>query len=59
MRKRHLFCISSHHNVPYGNNKSTTRGLSLQVSVLDRARAQLLNMLDVSTHLSVPYGENI
>ena len=41
------------------NNTSSTRGLSLEMSVLGRARAQLLNMLYISTHLSVPYGENI
>ena len=41
------------------NNKSSTRGLSLEKSVLARARAQLLNMLYISTHLSVPHGENI
>ena len=29
------------------------------MSVLARARAQLLNMLYISTHLSVPQGENI
>ena len=29
------------------------------MSVLARARAQLLNMLYISTHLSVPHGENI
>ena len=48
MRKRHLFCT-----------KSSTRGLSLEMSVLPRAHAQLLNMLYISTHLSVPHGENI
>ena len=41
------------------NNKRSTRGLSLEMSVLARARAQLLNMLSISTHLSVPHGENI
>ena len=41
------------------NNKSSTRGLSLEMSVLPRARAQLLNMLYINTHLSVPHGENI
>ena len=44
MRKRRLFCTNSHHNVPY---------------ILARARVQLLNMLYISTHLSVPHGENI
>ena len=41
------------------NNKSSTRGLSLEMGVLARARAQLLNMLHISAHLSVPHGENI
>ena len=41
------------------NNKSSTRGPSLEMSVLARARAQLLNMLYISTILSVPHGENI
>ena len=41
------------------NIKSSTRGLSLEMSVLARARAQLLNMLYISTHLSVPHAENI
>ena len=59
MRKRHLFCTSSHHHVPFENSKSSTRGLSLEMSVLARARAQLLKMLYISTHLSVPQGENI
>ena len=59
MRKRHLFCTSSHHNVPYmQNNNGSTRGLSLETRVLSRARARLLNMLYISTHLSVPHGEN-
>ena len=37
----------------------STRGLSLEMRVLARAHAQLLNMLYISTHLSVPHGENI
>ena len=41
------------------NNKRSARGLSLEMSVLVRARAQLLNMLYIGTHLSVPHGENI
>ena len=41
------------------NNKRSRRDLSLEISVLARARAQLLNMLYISTHLSVPHGENI
>ena len=40
------------------NKKSSTRGLSLEASALARARAQLLNMLNISTHMSVPNGEN-
>ena len=38
------------------NNKSSTRDVSLELSVLAKARAQLLNMLCFSTHLSVPHG---
>ena len=41
------------------NNKSSPRGLSLEMSVLAIARAQLLNMPHINIHLSVPYGENI
>ena len=37
----------------------TTRGLSLEMNVFAKARAQLLNVLYISTHLSVPHGENI
>ena len=40
-------------------NKSSTRGLSLEMSVLSRARVQMLDMPYISTHLSVPHGENI
>ena len=58
MCKRHLFCTSSQHNVPY-EKQELNKGLSLEMSVLTRARAQLLNMLYISTHLSVPHGENI
>ena len=58
MRKRHLICTSSHYN-RMKNNKSSTRGLSLEMSVLARARAKLLNMLYISTHMSVPHGEII
>ena len=40
------------------SNKSSKRGLSLKNGCVHaRARAQLLNMLYNSTHLSVPYGE--
>ena len=41
------------------NNKSSTRSLSLEMSALARARAKLLNMLYIRTHLSVPHGRNI
>ena len=41
------------------NNKSSTRDLSLEMSVLAKARALLLNILYISIHLSVPHGENI
>ena len=43
------------------NNKGSTRtrGISLENRVLTRARAQLWNMLYISTHLSVPHGENM
>ena len=41
------------------NNKSSTRRLSLEMSVLAKVRAQLLNTLHSSTHLSVPHGDNI
>ena len=58
-RKRHLFCTSSHHNVPYEKQQELNRGLSLEMRVLAREGAQLLNMLYISTHLSVPHGENI
>ena len=58
VRKRHLFCTTSHHNVPY-EKQSSTRGLSFEMSVLARARAQLLNMLYNSTRLSLPHGENV
>ena len=60
MRKRHLFCTSSHHNVLHEKQQvSSKRGLSLEMSVLARARAQLLNMLHNSTHLSIPHGQYI
>ena len=41
------------------NNRSATMGLSLEMSVLARARAQLLNMLYINTHMSVPHGKNV
>ena len=40
------------------NNKMSTRGQSLEVSVLARARAKLLNMLYISRYLSLSHGEN-
>ena len=33
------------------NNKGSTTGLSLEMSVIARVRARFLNMLDISTHL--------
>ena len=58
MRERHLFCTNSHHNVPY--KKATRAQLKWnEMSVLARARAQLLNMPSTSTHLSAPQGENL
>ena len=59
MRKRHLFCRCSHQKVPYEKQQELNKGLSPEMNVLARARAQLLNMLYISTHLSVPHGENI
>ena len=56
MRKCHLFCTSSPHNVPYEKQQE---GLSLEICALARARSQLLNMLYISTHLSAPHGQNI
>ena len=41
------------------NNKSSTRGLSLEKGALARARAQLLNIPYIGTLLSEPHGENI
>ena len=58
MRNRYPLCTSSHHNVLMKYNMSSTKGLSLEISVLARAGAQLLNMLYISTHQSVPYGKN-
>ena len=40
MRKRHLFCTGSHRNV--SNEKQ--QELNKEMSVLDRARAQLLKL---------------
>ena len=60
MRKRYLFCTSSHHKVLHEKQQvSSKRGLSLEMSVLARARAQLLNKLYISTHLNVPHGQYI
>ena len=55
--KRHVFCTSSLHNVPYKKQQGFNKGS--EISVVARARAQLLNMLHINTHLSVPHGENI
>ena len=41
------------------NSKRSNRNQSLEISVLAIAHAQLLNVLYISTHLSVPHGENI
>ena len=41
------------------NNKGSTRGLSLEISVPARARVQRSNMLYINAHLSVPHGENL
>ena len=57
MRGRHLFApVVTTYRMK--NKKSSTRVLSLEVSALARARAQLLNMLNISSHMSVPNGEN-
>ena len=45
MRKRHLFCTSGHHNVPYEKQQELNQGSGHEMSDLARARAQLLNML--------------
>ena len=58
MRKRYLFCTSSLHNVPYEKQQELNKG-SEPWNECPRVRAQLLNMLYISTHLSVPHGENI
>ena len=57
MRKRHLFCTSSHHNVLY-KKQEFTKGC-LEISVPARECAQLLKMLYIHTHMTVPHGENI
>ena len=59
MRKHHLVCTSGHHNVPYEKQQELNKGLSLEMSALARASAQLLNMLYISTNLGLPHGENI
>ena len=59
MRKRIYFAPVVTTTYCMKNNKSSTTSLSLEMSVLARARAQLSNMLYISTHLSVPHGENI
>ena len=50
---------SSHHNGPYEKQSEIGQSLIIELNVLVRARAQLLNMLYISTHLSVPLGGNI
>ena len=40
-------------------NNTSTRGLNLERSFVTSVHAQLLNVLYISTHLSVPHGENI
>ena len=52
MRKRHLFCTSSHHNVPYEKQQELNKGLSHEMSDLARARAHLLNMLYITPFAS-------
>ena len=59
MCKHYLFCTSLHHHILYEKQQDLNEGLSLEMSVLARARAQLLNMLYINTHPSVPQGENI
>ena len=54
MRKRHLFCTSSHHNVPSEKQQEFNKG-----SEPWNARAQLLDMFYIGTDLSVPHEENI
>ena len=51
--------VTTTYGIRMKNNKGATRGLSLEMSVLARARAQLLNMPYISTHLSVPHRKNI
>ena len=57
MHKRHLFAPVV--TTTYRMKNKRSRGLSLEMGVLARARAQLLKMIYISTHLSVPHGENI
>ena len=45
MLKRHYFAPVVTTKYRIKNNKSSTRGLSLEMSVLARARAQLISML--------------
>ena len=59
MRKRHLFCISSHHNALSEKQPELNKGVQVLKRFFARARAQLLNMLYNSPRLSVPHGENI
>ena len=59
MRKRIYFVLVVTTTNRMKNNKSSTRRLSPEMSVFARERAQFLNMLSISTNLSVPHGENI
>ena len=43
----------------HSKQQAPNKDLSLEMSVLARASAQLLNMVYVSTHQRVPQGENI
>ena len=50
MCKRHLFCTSSHHNVPYEKQQELNKGSELEMS-------PLLERVHNWTHLSLPHGE--
>ena len=43
MRKRHLFCTSTHHNVQYEKQQELNKGSDPRISDLARTRGQLLN----------------
>ena len=59
IRKRHHFAPVVPTTYRMKNIKSSTRGLSLEMSLLAGPRAHLFNKLHISTHLSLPHGENI